>query len=69
VRDLERGVLTDVNPMSELLWEKGLYHGERSKQGIGLRTISACAMYDAVSEVIKAGHALGLLYSIRQSTL
>ena len=65
VRDLDKGVTTDVNPMGEILWEKGLYHGDRPKRGIGLRTISANAMYDAVSEVIKAGRALGLLYSIK----
>lgn len=65
VRNLDKGVTTDVNPMGEILWEKGLYHGDRPKQGIGLRTISANAMYDAVSEVIKAGRALGLLYSIK----
>jgi aminoglycoside 3-N-acetyltransferase len=65
VRNLDKGVITDVNPMGEILWENGLYRGDRPKQGIGLRTISAQAMYDAVSEVIKAGRALGLLYSIK----
>lgn len=65
VRDLDKGVMTDVNPMGEIPWEKGLYHGDQPKQGIGLRTISANAMYDAVSEVIKAGRARGLLYSIK----
>ena len=65
VRDLDKGVMTNVNPMGEILWENGLYHGDRPKQGIGLRTISANAMYDAVSEVIEAGRALGLLYSIK----
>lgn len=65
VRDLDKGVTTDVNPMGEVLWQEGLYHGERPRQGIGLRTISARAMYDAVSEVIQGGRALGLLYSIK----
>jgi aminoglycoside 3-N-acetyltransferase len=66
VRDLDKGVLTDVDPMGEILWEKGLYHGQRPKQGIGLRTISCNAMYDTVSEVIRSGRALRLLYSIKQ---
>jgi aminoglycoside 3-N-acetyltransferase len=66
VRDLVAGVTTDVNPMGEVLWKKGLYHGDRPKQGIGLRVISANAMYDAVSEEILAGRALGLLYSRQQ---
>ncbi len=65
VRDLDKGVTTDVNPMSELLWESGLYQGDRPKQGVGLRTISAQALYSAVSSVIEADRALGLLYSIR----
>ncbi len=64
VRDLEQGVLTDVNPMGELLWEMGLYHGERQFEGIGCRTIKANEMYAAVSEVIEDGRAKGLLYSI-----
>lgn len=66
VRDLERGVVTDVNPMGERLWKLGLYHGDRPLQGAGLRTISARALYDAVSDVIENGLALGLLYSIRK---
>ena len=64
VRDIERGVLTDVNAMGEMLWDMGLYRGSRSKCNIGLRTISAPKMYEAVSNVIKSGDALGLLYSI-----
>ncbi|MEZ4375948.1 MAG: AAC(3) family N-acetyltransferase [Polyangiaceae bacterium] len=66
VRDLERGVRTDVNPMGELLWEQGLYHGERQHQGVGMRTIRARQLYDAVSEVITSGKAEGLLFSIRK---
>ena len=67
VCDRDEGVVTDVNAMGEILWEKGLYRGQRSGQGVGLRTISAEAMYDAVSEVIKSGAALGTLYSIKES--
>lgn len=66
VRDVDRGVTTDVDPMGELLWQKGLYHGQRPKEGIGLRTIKAGEMFDAVSEVIQAGKAEGLLYSIKK---
>lgn len=66
VRDLERGVLTDVNDMGELLWEQGLYSGSRPNEGAGLRTISARAMYAAVAEVIESGRAEGLLYSIEK---
>ncbi len=66
VRNIGRGVLTDVDPMGEILWEKGLYQGRRPKEGIGLRTINANEMFAAVAEVIKADKALGLLYSIKK---
>jgi aminoglycoside 3-N-acetyltransferase len=66
VRNLEMGVITDVNLMGEILWQKGLYHGKRPKEGIGLRTISANAVFESVSEVIKSGRAQGLLYSIKK---
>ena len=65
VRDWDHGVTTHVDPMGEILWERGLYQGQRHGQGSGLRTIRANAMFEAVSEVIKAGRALGLLYIIK----
>jgi len=61
VRD--KGVVTDVNSMGDVLWEKGLYRGNRPEQATGLRTVSANAMFSAVSEVIESGRTLGLLYS------
>jgi aminoglycoside 3-N-acetyltransferase len=64
VRDLDKGVLTHVNPMGELLWENGLYQGYRPKEDTGLRVISAKAMFSFVSEFINAGKAKGLLYII-----
>lgn len=63
VRDLERGILTDVNPMDERLWAQGLFSGCRPLQGHGLRVISALAMFDAVSNTILAGEAEGMLFS------
>jgi aminoglycoside 3-N-acetyltransferase len=66
VRDLERGVLTDVNPMGERLWASGLYRGSRPRQDGGLRTILAGDLYRATSEVIRSGTARGTLYSIAQ---
>ncbi len=62
VRDLGEGVRTHVNPCGELMWQAGLYRGERPGVGAGLRTISAAAMFDFVSAVIEAGRAEGLLY-------
>jgi len=65
VRDLEKGVLTHVNPVGELLWERGLYIGCRPQEGSGLRAISARKMYDFVSNIIVSGKAKGLLYVIQ----
>ena len=67
VRDTERGVKTFVDPMGELLWQRGFYRGDRPGQGMGLRTIEAAALYDAVGEVIGGGRAEGLLYRIEVS--
>ncbi|PVZ70208.1 AAC(3) family N-acetyltransferase [Pelagibaculum spongiae] len=64
VRNVEEGVLTDVDPMGELLWEKGLYHGFRPSEDVGLRWVYAEDIFNAVAEVIKSGNAKGLLYSI-----
>lgn len=64
VRDLEKGVLTHVNPMGELLWENGLYTGFRPKEETGLRIISAREMFSFVSKCIKRNKAKGLLYII-----
>ena len=66
VRDLERGVKTDVDPCGEALWAAGLYRGERPCAGAGLRTIEARAMYNFVANIISRGDARGLLYSIEQ---
>jgi aminoglycoside 3-N-acetyltransferase len=63
VRNMNRGVQTQVDPMGELLWQQGLYRGSRPNQGSGLRTIRARAMFDAVAAVIRAGRARGLLYT------
>lgn len=65
VRNLEKGVATHVDPMGEILWEKGLYTGCRPKEGCGLRVISASRMFDEVATVLREGRAEGLLYEIR----
>ena len=67
VRDLEAGVVTDVNPAGEILWKEGLYHGSRPDEGTGLRIIDANAMYDRISQIIRQGEARGTLYSIKDA--
>lgn len=64
VRDIERGVITDVVQAGEFLWQKGLYHGDRPNQQSGLRWIYAQEMFDAVSELIQQNRAEGMLYRI-----
>ena len=64
VRDIEKGVITNVNPAGELLWNEGLYSGCRYNEGSGLRVISAVELYNYVSGIIQTGRAKGLLYSI-----
>ena len=64
VRDLERGAVTDVDAMGELLWSHGLYEGDRPGAGSCLRLIAAAALFGAVAEVIDSGKAEGLLYRL-----
>lgn len=68
VRNLEQGVQTHVDPMGELLWQKGLYSGFRPGEGCGLRVIPARAMFDEVASVIDQGHAKGLLFEYQSET-
>src|SRR5580700_6813666 len=55
VRDLDKGVRTDVDPMGELLWEQSLYTGDRPGEGSGLRVIDADRLFAAVERVIDDG--------------
>jgi aminoglycoside 3-N-acetyltransferase len=64
VRDIEHGVVTNVNPAGELLWAAGLYRGFRPGVETGLRTIKANEMFDFVAGIIDQGRALDTLYSV-----
>jgi aminoglycoside 3-N-acetyltransferase len=64
VRDMARGVLTDVNPAGEVLWSKGFYNGYRPGEGVGLRVVRSRDMFNVVSDIIDSGRALGTLYSV-----
>lgn len=66
VRDLEKGVVTHVDPAGELMWENGLYSGCRPNEGSGLRTVPAQSMYDFVSKIITSGKASNILYRIKE---
>lgn len=64
VRKIEEGVITSVDPMGERLWQRGLYSGDLPRHGSGMRVISASALFEEVTQVIKKGLAKGLLYEI-----
>jgi len=68
VRNIERNVLTNVNPAGELMWKNGLYKGHKPNEGCGLRTISANQMFDFVSNIITSGKAKNILYKIGGET-
>lgn len=64
VRDLERGVVSTLNPMGEILWTEGLYLGNRPGVGNGLRSIDAKTLVSRTSREINEGRASQTLYSI-----
>jgi len=64
VRDIERGVTTDVDRMGEELWRTRLYRGDRPGDDNGLRVIGMADFVEATRTVIRAGRALDYLYSI-----
>jgi aminoglycoside 3-N-acetyltransferase len=67
VRDLERGVVGLGNPAAELMWDAGVYRGERPGTGAGLRTGAAVQIFDFLSGLIDDGRALGTMYGIEPS--
>jgi aminoglycoside 3-N-acetyltransferase len=68
VRDIAKGVKTEVDPMGEFLWQQSLYSGDRPGEGSGLRVIDAASMFAAVERVIEEGKAEGLLYRIEHDS-
>lgn len=66
VRDIEKGVVTDVNRMMNRLWHKGLYTGDQPDEGYGMRTIFMRDFYQETESVIRSGEAANFLYSIKQ---
>ena len=67
VRDLEKGVKTDVNRMMDYLWEIGAYKGDKHDEGYGMRTILLNDFYKETEQKIKEGQAINFLYSIEKN--
>ena len=63
VRDLDKGIITHVNPAGELLWSQGLYQGSRPNVGTGLRVVIASQMFEFISKIIIEKKAFGILYN------
>ncbi len=61
-RKIELGVETDVKPMEEYLWSKGMYSGDRPGEGSCLHVIKARTVYDEAAAIIREGKSLGMLY-------
>jgi len=53
---------TYLNPVGDMMWERGLIKGDKPFEGTGLRVIETDVMYDFVTRLIKTGRAEGLLY-------
>tara|TARA_R110002073_G_scaffold72537_1_gene177600 strand:- start:625980 stop:626774 length:795 start_codon:yes stop_codon:yes gene_type:complete len=66
VRKINEGVQTDVDRAMDLLWEKGLYQGEKYDQGYGMRTIPFNDFFKEIDSIIKKGEAINYLYSIKK---
>lgn len=64
VRDIEAGVVTLGNPVGEIFWEKGLYHGDRPGHGCGLRVIEAVHFYDQVAAILQSGQTRGITFDL-----
>jgi aminoglycoside 3-N-acetyltransferase len=64
VRDFDKKIFTNVDPMGEILWDENIYSGDRPKQKSGLRVASAKKVFDRVTKIINLGKAQGTLYVV-----
>jgi len=62
VRDIDKGVLTHVNPAGEGMWRTGIYKGDLPGEKSGLRTASAVDVFEYVKEIIDTGRAENMLF-------
>lgn len=63
-RNLEMKVITDVKPMEDLIWSKGLFKGDPPGEGTCLHVIDADTFYDVTAAEIRRGNALNMLFRI-----
>ena len=63
VRDIKKGVVTNVNPAGEQMWIEGIYKGDRPNIGSGLRIVNSNDFFEFVKNIITSGRAEGMLFS------
>jgi aminoglycoside 3-N-acetyltransferase len=64
VRDVDKGVTTDVNRMGDRLWNLGLYKGNAYNKNEGLRSIETDKLFNEVDKIILRGESLNYLYKV-----
>lgn len=62
-RKRDDGIVTNVEPMGQMLWDKGFYSGDKYNEGNGLRVIKASDIFAETDIVIKSGQSLDYLYN------
>ncbi len=62
VRDIENNIVTDVDGMENILWEKKIYRGKKFNEGNGMRVANCSEVFDEVSKVIRNNNAHQNLY-------
>lgn len=65
VRNINQGVITDVNEMEKILWSKNFYVS-RMKSKYDCRSISVVSLYKEVTDIILKDKAKGVLYKIKK---
>ncbi len=64
VRNLDTGVITDVNRMGDRLWNLGLYSGNPYNKNEGLRSIETNKLFNEVNRILLKGEAINYLYKL-----
>ena len=64
VRNLEANIITNVEPMGNILLKNKTYISCSYGEVIKARVVKAKDLFNATRDVIKEGKALGLLYEI-----
>jgi len=64
VRNISKGIITNVDPAGELMWEKGIYHGSRPFVGNGLRFVFANDYFNLFNELLNQEKSRPYYYDV-----